>query len=73
MPLPAAFQRLALFATLLIGVDASAQQFLYTQDPAFQTITPTPARAGTFALYPYGASHFVARANEILNPADFAV
>lgn len=73
MHLPIDFPRLALLALLLISTDLSAQQFLYTQDLAFQTITPTPARAGTFALYPYGASHFVARANEILNPADFAV
>jgi hypothetical protein len=64
---------LAFLALLLMGVESSAQQLTYVQDLAFQTITPTPANAGFFSLYPYGAAHFVLRENEILNPADFTV
>lgn len=70
------FRRLCLVLLLLSVLSCSslsAQQYLYQQDPAFQTITPTPARAGSFDLYAYGPAHFVARARELLYPADFAV
>jgi hypothetical protein len=66
--------QLALLALLTwCTASLSAQQLTFTQDLAFQTITPTPARAGSYLLYPYGAAHFAARARDLVTPCDYAV
>jgi uncharacterized delta-60 repeat protein len=67
------YHRILLLVLTLIGAGVSAQQLTYTQDLAFQTVTPTPARAGYYQLYPYGPAHFVAHAAALVDPADFIV